>query len=70
MTKKEYMRQELIKSPKIRKLYDNYIIKEIPYEDWVTRMMSSFLENCTVEQWEELLKPVDPIQEFNRSRGD
>ena len=59
MTKKEYMLQELKKSKKIRKLYDDYIIKEVAYEDWVERMMNSMLKDCSPEQWEELLKPVE-----------
>jgi hypothetical protein len=59
MTKKEYMLKELIKSPKIYAIYDEYIIKEVPYKDWVERMMNSMLKDCTPEQWEDLLKPME-----------
>ena len=39
MTKqeKETLIQELLKSKTIARIYDNYIIKEIPFEKWVRK---------------------------------
>ncbi len=42
---REYLNDELIKSPKIRKIYDDYIVKEIPYETWVMNMADRLLED-------------------------
>jgi len=46
MTKeqRDYLITELIKLPKIRKIYDDYIIKEIPYEKWVADTAHYLLE--------------------------
>jgi len=40
---------ELLKSKDIKKLYDNYIIKDIPFETWVTSTFENIIDKGEVQ---------------------
>jgi hypothetical protein len=55
----EHIIGELIKSPEIRKLYDDNVMKDkITFEDWVRQTVTFLIEGPKPINFDEILKTV------------
>jgi len=46
---RELIIQRLLKSKKIKKIYDDYIIKSIPFEKWVTDTVEHLMHPVEID---------------------
>lgn len=55
---KERVLKELLKKKRIRKIYDDYIIKTIPFEEWVRSALDYVLSPPNPIDADEILKRI------------
>ena len=56
---KEIIIEHLLKDKKIIDLYENYIMKSIPFEEWVRNMTEDLLNGGNKEkEWESIMNNI------------